>query len=132
MDKTKFLFRLQEMFSGLKGRSLESLKEEFNVVLNDYLDYDRLYKIFCAEWETTTRPLPKDLKPFVARAKKQAAEEMSDDVKTDLKTVARWFNSPDWQHKRKPIPDHIRLIINHRHFSAEMIDRMIISEELYA
>lgn len=118
------------MFAGFKGRSIESLKEEFNVVLDGDIDYQKLFDIFSSEWETTTRPMPKDLRTFVTRARRREVTELQDSVKSDLLRVAKWFNSVEYQSYRRPIPFEIQVIINEHHFTADMINRMLVSEEL--
>lgn len=126
----KFLYYLQEMFSVLKERSFESIRREYETVLTGEIDYQKLFTIFCAEWDSKSRPMPSELKKFIQRAKVKEESELTPEALSELKKVARWFNSPEYQWKRKPIPDYIRMLITQYRFTDEMINLMMISDKL--
>lgn len=129
MDKTEFCYRLQEAFSSLRDRNLESVMTEYDTVLTGDIDFQNLYNTFMNEWDKNFRPMPSDLKPFVQRARIHKQMNVSDDVKEDLFKVVRWFNGNDYQREHKPIPDYIRLTINQHKFSDELMNNTMTSEE---
>ena len=130
-DKVKFLFRLQEMFPSLKERSFESIKQEYETVLTGEIDYQKLFKIFCTEWDSKSRPMASELKKYVQRAKIKETSELTQEALYELKNVAKWFNSTEYQWHRKAVPENIKMAINKYRFTDEMINRMMISEDLY-
>ena len=127
MDKTKFVFRLQEMFSSLRDRTFESVNEEYNVVLTEDIDYQRLFNIFCSEWDSKSRPLPAELKGFIARAKKQNVASLDDTTQRILLHAAMYYSSDEWSFKHRQMPSRLKFLVEKFKISDTLINEAIIS-----
>lgn len=130
MDKTKFLYRLQEMFLPLRERTFESIKSEYDSVLTGDIDYQKLYNLFCSEWDSKSRPLASELKGYIARAKIRDVENMSDEAQRVLLHAAMYSASDEWQWKHKKMPTRLKFLVDKYRITDEMIDRKMTSGEV--
>lgn len=135
MNRKDFIIKLTERYAAFfKDRNKADIVTEYNIVLNDNWDFEKLYGLYIADWDkTTTPPAPAYFNKFATEVRKPIIQaDMPADRKQALIKVAQWFNSADFQFYRKPVPATILLLIREFNLTEAEIGKMMISGEANA
>lgn len=114
-----------------KQRDPQYLISDYSLVIREDWDLNELYRIFVTEWDKpSVPPMPAWFRQFADRVKTETAaaiEKPFNDTKmAELRKVADWFNTEDYQYYRKRPPEVIQMLIRKNGFTDEQIDKMCV------
>jgi len=135
MNKKEFITKIIKGFpSSFAKMSSDDVFERYNVAIEENLDFDKLFELFCKNWGYKTAPRPAYFQQFFSQCRNPfTLINMPSERRKALIKVALWVDSPEYikcLYEHKKAPPHIRELYRKYQFEPDEIDQLRVSGQI--